>query len=185
VNEPSDRSALLARSWDEAAAGYEAYFVPRFAPWVSTAVAASAAAPLPDGPVLVPCCGTFPELAPLAEQYDGREIVGIDLSAGMLRLARNRAELLGQQVSLVEGDAVALDHLWTGACAAVLSVFGLQQLPDTAAALRSWAATLRPGGRLAVMFWPETPEADRSPWPSRQRASQPVTTPGNASCSPP
>ncbi|MBF8190239.1 hypothetical protein ITP53_31845 [Nonomuraea sp. K274] len=77
--------------WDEAADGYDAYFVPRFAPWVSGAVRAIAAGPLPPGPILVPCCGTFPELDALLAHFPGRELVGIDLSAGMVDRARRRA----------------------------------------------------------------------------------------------
>ena len=143
----------LARAWDAAAEGYDAYYVPRFAPWVADAVAAVTGADLPDGPVLVPCCGTFPELPALVEHLPGRELAGIDLSAGMVRLARTAAAPY-PQATVLQGDAATLDDRWTGACAAVVSVFGLQQLPDPAHALRSWAAALRPGGRLSVVFWP-------------------------------
>src|SRR5690606_31106037 len=86
-----DRQALLARAWDQAADGYEEYFVPRFAPWVATAVEGVGGADVPGGRILVPCCGTFPELPALVERLPSREIVGIDLSAGMVRLARRRA----------------------------------------------------------------------------------------------
>lgn len=149
----------IARAWDAAAAGYDTYYVPRFAPWVADAVREVTDADLPDGPVLVPCCGTFPELPALVEHLPGREIVGIDLSAGMVRLARAAAARY-PRVSVVQGDAATLDPRWEGACAAVVSVFGLQQLPDPAHALRSWAAALRPGGRLSVVFWPGRVETD-------------------------
>jgi SAM-dependent methyltransferase len=147
----------IARGWDAAAEGYAAYYVPRFAPWVADGVRAIAASALPDGPLLVPCCGTFPELPALVEHLPGREIVGIDLSAGMVRLAREHTY---PNVTVLQGDAATLDDRWTGACAAVVSVFGLQQLPDPAQALRSWAAALRPGGRLSVVFWPGLVEED-------------------------
>lgn len=152
------RPDAIARGWDEAADGYEAYFVPRFAPWVTDAVRALAVGVLPDGPVLVPCCGTFPELGALVARLPGREIIGIDLSAGMLHRARRRAARRAA-VRLIRGDASTLDA-WTGRCAAVLSVFGLQQLPDPERAIGSWAAALRPGGRLSVVFWPDTTERD-------------------------
>jgi SAM-dependent methyltransferase len=42
----------------------------------------------------------------------------------------------------------------------VVSVFGLQQLPEPDVAVRSWAAALRPGGRLSVVYWPGSTEAD-------------------------
>ncbi|MFC5003213.1 class I SAM-dependent methyltransferase [Dactylosporangium cerinum] len=154
-----DRLARLARGWDEAAAGYEAYYVPRFAPWVADAVAAVTAGPLPDGPVLVPCCGTFPELPVLAAGLPDRVVAGLDLSAGMVRLAAARASAC-PRATVEQGDASTLSERWTGRCAAVVSVFGLQQLPAPDAAIGSWAAALRPGGVLSVLFWPRYTEAD-------------------------
>ncbi|MFI6393689.1 class I SAM-dependent methyltransferase [Nonomuraea sp. NPDC050547] len=159
MTEHAERLARLARGWDEAADGYEAYYVPRFAPWVATAVRALTHGPLPEGPVLVPCCGTFPELDALSEHLPGRETVGIDLSAGMVRRARERAAR-HRQAAVVQGDASTLDPRWSGTCAAVVSVFGLQQLPEPDLAIRSWAAALCPGGRLSVVFWPGITEED-------------------------
>lgn len=159
MGDAPDRPSLLARAWDEAAREYERYFVPRFAPWVATAVDAVADADLPAGPVLVPCCGTFPELPALLEHHAGREIVGIDLSAEMVRLARRRAA--GRpKVRVIQGDAAALDPTWSATCAAVVSVFGLQQLPDPGSALAEWVGALQTGGRLSVMFWPGEVERD-------------------------
>jgi SAM-dependent methyltransferase len=107
----------------------------------------------------VPCCGTFPEVELLVEHFPDRELVGIDLSAGMVRLARRRAE--GHpQVRVVQGDAATLDPEWSGRCAAVVSVFGLQQLPEPEQAVRSWLAVLRPAGRLSVVYWPSKTEDD-------------------------
>jgi trans-aconitate methyltransferase len=155
----AEELARTAQGWDAAASGYEAYFVPRFAPWVDAAVQALIAEPLPGGPLLVPCCGPFPEAGALVEQFPDREIVGLDLSAGMVARARERVARW-PQVRVVEGDAATLDDRWTGQCAAVLSVFGLQALPEPDAALRSWLGALRPGGRLAVVFWPDVTEDD-------------------------
>ena len=155
--EDQDRQADLARSWDEAADGYERYFVPRFAPWVATAVSAIADQTLPPGPILVPCCGTFPELPALRAGHPQREIVGIDLSAGMVELARRRAAD-DPAVRVAQGDAARLGPAWRDACAAVVSVFGLQQLPDPEAAIGEWAAALGPGAWLSVMFWPSAPD---------------------------
>lgn len=147
-----ERQARIAQGWDEAALGYDEYYVPRFAPWVDASVRAATSESLPDGPVLVPCCGTFPELDLLVEHLPGRELVGIDLSEGMVRLARERAA--GRpEVSALVGDATDLGD-WAGRCAAVVSVFGLQQLPEPAFALRSWYAALAPRGRLSVTYWP-------------------------------
>jgi SAM-dependent methyltransferase len=158
-----ERRSLLAGAWDEAAHGYERYFVPRFAPWVAVAVdglaGAGRPAGLPPGPILVPCCGTFPELPALVERHPQHEIIGIDVSAGMVHLARERAA--GQpRVRVVQDDAATLDHQWSSTCAGVVSVFGLQQLPDPEAALGEWIRALRPGGRLSVVFWPSEVEQD-------------------------
>lgn len=149
----------LAGAWDEAALEYERYFVPRFAPWVEAAVQAVAESMPPSGPILVPCCGTFPELPGLVAAHPDREIVGIDLSAGMVRLARERAASW-PTVRVVEGDAATLDPQWSSACAGVVSVFGLQQLPDPVVALGEWVAALCPGGRLSVIYWPSVVEED-------------------------
>ena len=53
-----------------------------------------------------PGCGTFPELEPLIERVPDHEIVGIDLSAGMVRRARERAARW-PQVRVVQFDAYA------------------------------------------------------------------------------
>ncbi|MFG3340023.1 class I SAM-dependent methyltransferase [Glycomyces sp. NPDC048151] len=159
MQDDTERLARLARAWSEAAAGYEDYFVPRFAPWVELAVDMVTEHPVPEGPVLVPCCGTFPELDLLAARLPGREIVGIDLSEGMVALARERTAAVPFADAVV-GDAQTLDARWSGRCAAVVSVFGLQQIPDPVAAVGSWVDALRPGGRLSIVFWPDATESD-------------------------
>src|SRR6185369_8144078 len=82
--------------------GYEQYFVPRFAPWVQAAV--DAVHTIPFGMVLVPCCGTFPELELLAPRFPDRRIVGIDLSAEMVRLANLRAA--SHRAAILRADGV-------------------------------------------------------------------------------
>jgi SAM-dependent methyltransferase len=159
VKQRTEHLARLARGWDEAADGYERYYVPRFAPWVATAVRSVASPDLPDGPVLVPCCGTLPELDALVTHLPSRDIVGIDLSAGMVRRARERSAP-HPRARAMQGDASTLDPQWLGNCAAVVSTFGLQQIPEPAQAIASWAAALRPGGRLSVIYWPEHAEVD-------------------------
>ena len=145
MDDAGSRRALLARAWDEAALRYERYFVPRFAPWVAAAAHAIAGTTLPAGPILVPCCGPFPELPALLNSHPKRDIIGIDLSATMVRLARTRATGL-PRVRVVQGDATTLRRHWPGTSAGVVSVFGLQQLPDPEAALADWVGALRPGG---------------------------------------
>jgi len=148
--------AQLAHSWDQAAAAYEGYFVPRFAPWVRDAIAALPA-DLPPGDLVVPCCGTGPELLSLSARFPGRAILGIDMSAGMLACAAERTQHM-PQVRLRVADAS--DTREWPACAAVISLFGLQQIADPAGALRSWVEALVPGGVLSVIFWPAIIEED-------------------------
>jgi len=158
MKEPTREQKLeqLARSWDASAHGYDAYFVPRFAAWVEDAVGALDR-PLPEGPIIVPCCGTGPELVALAKGHPNREIIGIDLSPGMAELARLRARAFSN-VSVVVADASITRH-W-GNCAAVLSVFGLQQLPEPVLGLRAWAAAVADGGVVTVVYWPEIVETE-------------------------
>jgi SAM-dependent methyltransferase len=159
MNDRAEQMNRLAQSWDDAAEGYDAYFVPRFAPWVNAAVDAIRADQLPEGPILVPCCGTFPEADAILGRLPGHDVVGIDLSAEMVRIARDRVRG-HDEISVIQGDAATLDAQMTGTHAAIVSVFGLQQLPDPGEALLSWAKALRPGGWLSVIFWPETTETD-------------------------
>ena len=136
--------SVLVESWDAVAAGYERYWVPRFRPWVVHTVAALS--DLPPGPIAVPCCGTGAELPLLAAAYPDREIVGLDLSPGMLAVAR---EKVGERVRLAVADAAVLPGSWAG----VVSCFGLQQLPDPPAALAAWCRALQPGGCISVALW--------------------------------
>ena len=76
-------------------------------------------------------------------------VVGVDYSAGMVRQARTRAAEW-QNVHAVRGDGTALpvaDDTFDAAYAAM----SLTAMPDVTAALREAAATLRPGGRIAVL----------------------------------
>ncbi|MGX7827263.1 hypothetical protein ACTG9Q_19460 [Actinokineospora sp. 24-640] len=42
----------------------------------------------------------------------------------------------------------------------MVSVFGLQQLPDPESAIASWTSALRPSGRLSVVYWPGVTEVE-------------------------
>jgi demethylmenaquinone methyltransferase/2-methoxy-6-polyprenyl-1,4-benzoquinol methylase len=99
-------------------------------------------------------CGTG-DLAEEAARV-GARAVGIDLSAGMLAVARQRG-IAG--LALVRGDALRLP-LANGACDAAVSGFALRNLTAIAPALVECARVLRPGGRLALLEI-DTP---RSPW---------------------
>ena len=155
--------SVLVEAWNTVAEGYARYWQPRFRPWILHAV--EALGPLPPGPIAVPCCGTGAELRALAERYPDRELVGIDLSPGMVEVARRNAP---PNVRFVVADASSVAGRWAG----IVSCFGLQQLPDPTGALRAWCRALRPGGRLVVALWTADIQ-DRGPYdalraPTRQ-----------------
>ncbi len=89
-------------------------------------------------------CGTgliLQRLAPLA-----RRVVGVDLSAGMLRKARDRVP------SVVQGSALALPFPDRSFDVAV-SFKVLAHVPDVRAAVAEMARVVRPGGHLAIEFY--------------------------------
>lgn len=157
-------SELLASSWTSAAKGYDELFVPRFSPWTRDALAAlrsHSVKALPAAGAVVPCCGPGQELPAIAEVLGTeRPVLGIDLAPGMIDIAQRRAAASGDHVTAVVGDAMQPPP---GPYSVVLSVFGLQQLPDPAAALSTWVGSLAPGGIAIVCFWPGTVEDD-GPW---------------------
>ncbi|MFI7120069.1 class I SAM-dependent methyltransferase [Amycolatopsis sp. NPDC049868] len=77
-------------------------------------------------------------------------LTGIDLSDGMLAIARGRAERLGHPVTLRRADAHDLpfddDSFDTVVC-----TLGLCAIPDDGKALREMARVLRPGGKLILL----------------------------------
>jgi ubiquinone/menaquinone biosynthesis C-methylase UbiE len=77
-------------------------------------------------------------------------VTGIELSTGMLAVARRRAAGLGREVCLQPGDA---EHL-PGADASfdtVVCALSLCSIPDAAAAIREMKRVLVPGGRLLLL----------------------------------
>lgn len=77
-------------------------------------------------------------------------LTGLDLSSGMLELARERARALGREVTLRQGNAHELP--FAGASFdTVVCTFGLCAIPDPAAAVGEMSRVLRPGGRLILV----------------------------------
>jgi trans-aconitate methyltransferase len=156
-------------AWDEAAGGYDSYFSPRFAPYLGVALGAliGRAERLPkSGCIVVPCAGPGRELRPLARAFPERRIVASDLSAEMLKLARENTAGL-PNVSIEPGDATQL-RAPAEPVAALFSVFGLQLLPSPADALASWLRLLQPQGIAAVVYWPRDTD-DHGPFDTMHR----------------
>lgn len=90
-------------------------------------------------------CGSAPCARWLAEQ--GAQVVGLDLSAGMLRYAMDGARETRISVPLVQADATRLPFT-DGSFHLVCSAFGaVPFVADSAAVMREVARVLRPDGR--------------------------------------
>lgn len=77
---------------------------------------------------------------------DGVRLTGVDLSANMLALARDR----GRDAVLLQGNAHELP--FDGASFdTVVCTFGLCAIPDPVAAMDEMIRVLRPGGRLVLV----------------------------------
>jgi SAM-dependent methyltransferase len=98
-------------------------------------------------------CGTgaVAELAAAA----GAEVVGIDLSPGLVETAQHRAKELGLNIDYRVGDCENLE-IGDAEFDAVSSTCGVMFAPDHEATARELARVTRPGGRIALANW--TPE---------------------------
>jgi ubiquinone/menaquinone biosynthesis C-methylase UbiE len=109
---------------------------------------------VPGQDVLDLCCGAGASAIPAARAVgpSGR-VLGIDVAAPMLELARSRAAQEGlAHIEFRQGDATDTE-LPDASFDAVVCVFGVFFAPDmTAFTTRMWRL-LRPGGVLAVTTW--------------------------------
>ncbi|MFJ1767284.1 class I SAM-dependent methyltransferase [Amycolatopsis sp. NPDC088138] len=77
-------------------------------------------------------------------------LTGLDLSAGMLGIARERARGLGREVTLREGSADGMPFA-DASFDTVVCTFGLCAIPDHVTAVGEMVRVLRPGGRLILV----------------------------------
>ncbi len=84
----------------------------------------------------------------LAYYPDHATVTGLDLSDGMLELARARK--VGRPPTLLRGTAHALPF-GDGSFDTVVCTFGLCAIPDLDAAVDEMVRVLRPGGRLILV----------------------------------
>jgi SAM-dependent methyltransferase len=80
----------------------------------------------------------------------GVTITGVDLSPGMLAIARDRARTLGMEADLRAGNAEALEF-GDASFDTVLCTISLCNIPDDRAAIAEMYRVLRPGGRLVLL----------------------------------
>src|SRR5438105_3137061 len=105
------------------------------------------------GKVLELACGTARNLPFYG---DGVELTGIELSPGMLAIARQRAHDLGHPADLRLGDAQALEFP-DESFDTVTCTLGFCTIPDTRAAAAEAFRVLRPGGQLLLLAHVRSP----------------------------
>jgi ubiquinone/menaquinone biosynthesis C-methylase UbiE len=131
---------------------YERSLVPAiFGPWAEDLVALAALRP--GERVLDVACGTGVVARLAAGRVGGvGKVVGLDLNAGMLNVARALPPPPGASIEWREGNALAMPFA-DGSFDAVLCQQGVQFFPDRAAGLREMRRVLIPGGRLVLSTW--------------------------------
>jgi ubiquinone/menaquinone biosynthesis C-methylase UbiE len=98
-------------------------------------------------------------------------LTGVDLSAGMIELARTRAAQLGRDADLRVGDAQALDFP-DSSFDSVVCTLGLCSIPDPRAAVAEMRRVLRPEARVVLLEHVRSP---RRFIRAVQRALDPIT----------
>jgi ubiquinone/menaquinone biosynthesis C-methylase UbiE len=101
------------------------------------------------GDVLEVAVGTGRNL-PYYARDQVRTLTGIDLSPGMLAVARDRARALGLDADLRTGNAEALEF-GDATFDTVVCTVSLCNIPDHRAAIKEMYRVLRPGGRLVLI----------------------------------
>ncbi|HET7877016.1 MAG TPA: methyltransferase domain-containing protein [Methylomirabilota bacterium] len=127
---------------------YERYIVPAVtALWAADLV--EWASPEPGERVLDVACGTGVVARLAAERVAVGRVVGLDINAGMLAVARSLPPRAGPSIQWLEGSALGMPFP-DAAFDLVFCQLGLQFFPDRPAALREMRRVLAPGGRLAL-----------------------------------
>jgi SAM-dependent methyltransferase len=145
--------------WNQMSDVYQREIDQRFTPVVAAVL--SRANLLPGERVLDLGTGTGAVAEQAARAVGPRgEVVGVDISAAMLALARQRAEALElANLRYTEGRGEALPAA-DEAFDVVLASLSLMYVIDRAAAAREIARVLRPGGRLVAAVWAGPEQCD-------------------------
>lgn len=149
----ADRATARQRDvWDKAAPGYDRMIAFFERVWLGSRDWLEEQA---QGRVLEVAVGTGRNL----EYYpDDVTVTGIELSPGMLAIARDRAARVRPDADLIEGDAGRLPFR-DGSFDTVVCWLGLCTIPDPARAIAEMSRVLAPGGQLllhdhVVSTWP-------------------------------
>lgn len=122
---------------------------------------------LPSPPAKVLDLGTGTGFLALLLAELGHRVMGIDIAADMLVVARDKAAGLASPPEFRVGDA-AKPPVPPGGVDAIVSRHLLWTLPDPLGALKNWHRALRPGGRLIVIdgLWALGADPDAASPPS-------------------
>ncbi len=149
-----EKKEALGEAYDRSAQHYDQTAGAIYLQALSALLPFANVAPLPA--ILDVGCGTGINLLELARVLGPcRKLVGVDLSAGMLEVARRKAAAAGVAATFQVGDAEALD-LPDGTFDLVVCNSAYHWFPDRARAIKEMARILRPGGQLLLttLAWP-------------------------------
>lgn len=118
-------------------------------------------ADLPPGARLLDV-GCGPGLVCEAFLEEGASVVGVDLSAEMVRRARERNDRFGERAEFVQGSLY--DDISGAPFDAVVSRYVLHHVEDARAFLARQVALLRPGGTLVLSDHVTDPDPARADW---------------------
>ena len=127
---------------------YQRYLVPAIASlWATDLI--DRAAPRLGERVLDVACGTGVVSRLAAERMGSGRVVGLDINAGMLAVARSLSPSAGPSIEWYEGSALTMPFpdAFFDLC---LCQEGLQFFPDRPAAMREMFRVLQHGGRVAL-----------------------------------
>jgi len=150
-------SVILARpaepaDFDEGAADYDRCVGPFAGPIFSFALEALSTHLRTGSRVLDVGCGPGAALTRVARLVPRGEVIGVDLSLEMLRLAAQRARRAGLgNVALFQADAADLAPTFAGSFDLAYSCLVHHHFTEPVAAVRGIAASLRPGGVYAAI----------------------------------
>lgn len=85
------------------------------------------------------------------------EIIGVDFVEAMLEVGRRKALQRGLEVTLEQGDGLALPYPDESFDALTIA-YGLRNFADIDRGLREFYRVLKPGGRVVVLEFPPPPE---------------------------
>src|SRR5271167_5033517 len=142
-------------AWDDSAEGWKRWWptFERAAQIVNDRLVELAGARAGDRVLDIATGSGEPALTAARAVGQSGRIVAVDMSPGMLAIARDRIDAAGlHNVELVESDAESLS-LEEHSFDAAVCRWGLMFMPDLEGVLRGMLRALKPGSRFATAVW--------------------------------